>query len=195
MRDIELVLRRPDLARFSVRDARSDAPVEHFDLKLLHVRTGRGTRPSSSDREPARVERHEAGEAELAGEPSSHDYAIVAPGYGSQRGRVARDESGTRVQSIRLEPAGTIRGRLLGQDGALPSPVIGLQADRIPLRPGVTEGQDDIFSDDWGSDWDEFAGRVQQLHGNVLLGGGASPAGLSITSGDRTSPTIRWWWS
>ena len=163
---IVLVMQRHVLATFRVVDARTGTPIERFGLKILRVRTKSGASLGSSDHDvPARLREAEGGEALLAADPHLDRYSIVAPGYGDQRGRVAWDTAGVRSMTIELEPEGVISGRAIAAGSAVGPTVLELKRARIPLRPGVTEGEDDIFSRDWGTDLDRFAGRLQQVTG------------------------------
>ena len=98
----------------------------------------------------------------MRGHERFDNYTIVAPGYGPQRGDIAFDEGTECVQTIRMTPAGTISGRFVREGEPLGSATIRIKADRIPLVPGVTEGEDDFFSENWGTDLDEFAGERRQ---------------------------------
>jgi protocatechuate 3,4-dioxygenase beta subunit len=162
---IELVMHRQDLATFRLRDARSGEPVERFGLKILRVRTQGGSIGSSADREPAPLRDYAGGEARLAADPRWDDYTVVAPGYGDQRGRVEWDTATDDRMTVELEPEGILKGRATSGGSASATPIVELRAARIPLKPGVTEGEDDIFSRDWGEDLDRFTGRIQQFTG------------------------------
>lgn len=163
--DAELVMHRAMQVTFIVRDSTTDAPITRFGIKVIRVRSEHGSSSSSSHRDPAAVSEHPEGAVELPGDPRWDDYTIVAPGYGDQRSDVDFDEDGGARQTIRLVPAGSITGRLVRSGEPIARPTIRLRADRIPLRPGVTEGEDDIFSENWGPDLDQFAGRKRQLAG------------------------------
>ncbi|MCB9915391.1 MAG: carboxypeptidase regulatory-like domain-containing protein [Planctomycetes bacterium] len=165
-RDLELVMHRAALVTYRVRDARTDAPVTRFGLRVLRVRSADGGTSSSDDHDPARVEEHADGEVERPGDPRWDDYTVVAPGYADQRGRVAFDVAGVPVVTVRLQPGGRLRGRATAGGAPVPFPLLELRADRVPLRPGVTSDEDDIFSSDWGSDLDAFAGRLRQATGD-----------------------------
>ena len=160
--DIEIVLKKLDLMTYRIRNAVTGAPIERFGLKVIQVRTENGTRSSSVHREPAKLRDHPDGEVRMRGHVRFDDYTIVAPGYGPQRGDVAVDEEAERVQTIRMTPAGRVTGRFVKDGTSLGRSTIRIQGDRVPLRPGVTEGEDDIFSDDWGMDIDVFAGEKRQ---------------------------------
>ena len=163
--DLEVVLRRPELTTYRVLDGETGEPVERFGLRIFTVRTERGATSPSSPREGADVADHPGGEVELPGDPRYNDYTIVAPGYGRRRGRVEHDEPGGPRQTIRLSPGGVITGRFVSGATALANPTLRIKADRIPLKPGA-EGEDDIFSKDWGTDLDDFAGAKRQHRGN-----------------------------
>ena len=163
---IELVMQRQELSTFVVRDARTGAPVERFGLKILRVRMESGSRSSSADLEPARVRDHAGGEAQLAADPRWDDYTLVAPGHGDQRGRVEWDAATDDRMTLELEPEGILRGRATSGGTAIATPLVELRAARIPLRPGVTDAEDDIFSRDWGEDLNKFTGRLRQYTGD-----------------------------
>lgn len=162
---LEIVLKRPDLATFVVRDAESGEAIERFGLATHKVRNADGrTTSSSAHDEPAPLAEHPGGVAQQQGS-SLYIYTIVAPGYGPRRGAVSFDDEGSRQQTIELAKDGAISGRFVLAGEGLAHPSIVLSADRIPLRPGVTDDEDDIFSNDWGTDMDRFAGRRQQHRG------------------------------
>lgn len=160
---IEVVLKRPNLTTYSVVNAESGAPVETFGLKVIAVRSEHGTTSSSAHNEAARSSDHPGGEVQQRGDPRFDDYTIVAPGFAPRRGRVAHDVEGVPRQTLRLEPAGWIVGRFVLEGEPMGNATLQLSADRVPARPGVTEGEDDVFSDDWVQDLGPFEGRLRNF--------------------------------
>ena len=191
--DAELVMHRARRVTFVVRDTVTEEPITQFGLKVIRVRSEYGSSSSSSDEDPAAVSEHPDGTVELPGDPRWDDYTIVAPGYGDQRADVDFDEGGGTRQTIRLATAGSITGRLVHGGEPVAGPTIRLRADRLPLRPGVTEGEDDIFSENWGPDLDQFAGRKRQFAGaddGTFLIEGLAPGTYAIRlSGAGIAPT------
>lgn len=160
---IEVVLVRPRLTTYTVVNAESNAPIETFGLKIITVRTEHGTTSSSDHDEAARPVEHPGGNVQERGDPRFDDFTIVAPGFAPKRGRVSHDVGGVPSQTIRLEPAGWMTGRFALDGKPLANVTIQASADRLPARPGVTDGEDDVFSDDWVKDLGRFEGRSRNF--------------------------------
>lgn len=199
-RDIVLVLKRPTLHAFHVRDAVTGRSVERFGMKLIRVRTAEGgTLGSSVHREPEPLGDHRGGVVELPGDPALCDYVIEAPGYGSQRGPVALDMDGKQV--VALQPEASLTGHLLQGGHPVPDPVVCVEADLIPTVPkgpelrergafAVFPGQDDPFA--VRQDLDEFTGRRRIERGgpdgSFRVGGLAAGTYELVVSGTGTAP-------
>lgn len=203
---VMLLLPRMTTARFRVLDAQRDEPIERFGLKLLRARSpGKTHYSTSGDDQPAAVERHPGGEVLLSADPRWHDVTLVAPGRADLRARVAWDREGEQVMTLRMEPEGVLRGRVVS--GGVPVPRVGieLEGDHVALVPGASPDDDmAVLLGHWGRDLDEFAARERLRGGDddgsfevvglaegtyelTLSAPGSSPRlieGLAITAGE-----------
>lgn len=163
--EVEIVLPRLAPGRFRVLDARDGQPIERYGLNVVRRREG-GMR--GRDQVPAPLEDHAEGQVVLHADPRSSDLTLVAPGYGDLGTRVAWDRDGEKVMTLRMEPEGVLRGRIVSGHAPASEVHIELVADEVALIPGASA--DDPMAEllgHWGPDLDRFAGRHRRLVGHA----------------------------
>ncbi len=114
--DIRVVMRAGARTRFRVVDAPSGQPLERFGIAVY--------RENFSQPPRATVRDYPGGEVELAATNALDKIAIHAPGFQLYAGPVERDAAAEAVQTVRLIPSNTVRGRVLREG----EPVAGAQA-------------------------------------------------------------------
>lgn len=114
--DIRVVMRAGVRTRFRVVDARSGAPIERFGIAVYRENYSQPPRATPGD--------HPGGEVELAATNGLDKIAIHAPGFQLYAAPVEHDAAAEAVQTVRLIPSNTVRGRVLREG----EPVAGAQA-------------------------------------------------------------------
>ncbi len=114
--DIQVVMRAAGRTRFRVVDSRGGAPIERFGIALYRENFSQPPRATPRD--------YPGGEVELAATSALDKVAIRAPGFQLYAAPVQHDAPGDRLQTVRLEPANSVRGRVLREG----QPAAGAQA-------------------------------------------------------------------
>lgn len=107
-KDIRIVLRTAARTRFRVVDARDGAPLERFGIAITRERF---TQPPLGG-----LNTFSRGEVELAATAGLDQVVVHAPGFQVTFGPVKHDTPTEAVQTVRLKPASSVRGRVL-RDG------------------------------------------------------------------------------
>ncbi|MBL8803461.1 MAG: carboxypeptidase regulatory-like domain-containing protein [Planctomycetes bacterium] len=123
-KDIRIVLRTAARTRFRVVDARDGAPLERFGIAITRERF---TQPPLGG-----LNTFSRGEVELAATAGLDQVVVHAPGFQVTFGPVKHDTPTEAVQTVRLKPANSVRGRVI-RDG---EPVAGA---RVVFEPGLPE--------------------------------------------------------
>jgi hypothetical protein len=124
---VRLVLTKTEMTTFWIVDGASGAPVERFSLATSDAHELAGDAAGSEG------SRHPGGKIDLPAEPGRYCYWIEASGYAPQWGPVAHAAPRQREQTIVLQPAGSIAGRVvLEGEPVAHLPIRYAESDRSP---------------------------------------------------------------
>lgn len=130
-RGIEIRLLRAEQVTFHVVAASDGQSIQRFGLATDAVRVGGGVRNSRVLSSELAIEQHPNGTAVLPGNESEFDYAVAAPGFGPQTGRVVFDPGTEGEVTLRLAAAARIEGRLVRDGQGVPMPTIAFSRTKL----------------------------------------------------------------
>jgi len=125
-KDIRVVMRTAARTRFLVLDARNEAPLERFGITI--------SRELFTQPPLAGLSTYRGGEVELAAAAGLDQVVVHAPGFQVNVGRVTHDTPNEAVQTIRLKPASSVRGRVLRDGGPVAGALVVLEQGRPEMR-------------------------------------------------------------
>ena len=162
--DVEVVMVRELRTTFAVVRAVDGAPVERFGLEVVLRPSGGWS--SSGDRSDVALQDAPGGELTLPADPEKHDLKVQAPGFAPQVLQVAHDEGdegGDARQTIRLEPAGVLRGRVLFEGAPVPGAIVRVERDWFMKDGQPRLAEFDPFDERVTYDLGKFTGRLRIL--------------------------------
>jgi protocatechuate 3,4-dioxygenase beta subunit len=125
-KDIRIVLRTAARTRFRVVDARDGAPLERFGITISRELF---TQPPLGG-----LNTYRGGEVELAATAGLDQVVVHAPGFQVTFGPVKHDTPTEAVQTVRLKPANSVRGRVLRDGEPVASALVTLDQVHPEMR-------------------------------------------------------------
>jgi len=124
--DIRIVLRTAARTRFRVVDARDGAPLERFGISVYRERY---VEPQLGG-----LNTYRDGEVELAAAANVDQVSVHAPGFQVYVELVAHDSPTKAVQTVRLKPANSVRGRVLREGEPVAGALVALDQGHPEMR-------------------------------------------------------------
>lgn len=151
--DVTIHLMPEASAAFHVVDAITGAPIERFGFEIGKA----PSRHSSSSRAELPLEHHPGGKLLASVSPQRHTLRIQAPGYAPQ------SSSFSPRQTIRLEPEGRIRGRIVFEGWPVPEATIRIERAWLAEEPDTLLECYENEEWDGGYDLDDYTGRLRTV--------------------------------
>ncbi len=142
-RDLEVVMPAVPRTRFTVVDDETGVPIERFGLSILEENGSRSPTRIYGEKRPPPGADHAGGVAEVTARLGIDAYLVAAEGYSMAKGDVEHDVEGVPAQTVRMQRAGGVRGRVVRDGSASAATDVEIVRLSITGQRRSSSGEDD----------------------------------------------------